>query len=232
MRELNFGDRTDLAPVLSRENIEQLGALGKSVHWSGHDLLYRQGETATFVHVLTRGRVKSCAVGASGNEMIFRLHLPGSLLGLTALAPRRLRDASAVAIEPCQTIAVHRDQLKETLGGDGALAVSLISLLLDRLRHFQSRICQQLEAPLEERLACALLELTRENAGADNAVVALTHEDLSHIVGARRPSVSKCLRSFASHGLIETGHRAISIINSEGLQALAGDPVRAPVQTM
>jgi len=229
MRELNFGDRADLASVLSKENIEQLCVGGERSRWARHELLYRQGDKALFVHILITGSVKSCAVGAEGNETIFRLHLPGSVLGLTALSARQLRDASAIAVEPCETITLHRDQVKATLSANGALAVSVMEILLDRIWHFQFRMRETLGTPLEARLARALLELSREeetsrkHVAGSGSTITVTHEDLGHILGARRPTISKFLRRFAAQGLIETAHRSIRVVNRPGLRAAAGD---------
>lgn len=227
MRELNFGDRADLASVLSQENIDQLCIGGERRSWERHEILYRQGDTATLVHVLLKGRVKSCAVGAEGNETIFRLHLPGSLLGLTALSERKLRDASAVAVESCETLALHRDQVKQILSADGELAVAVIGLLLDRIWHFQFRMRESHGNSLEARLAGALLELSREDEFSNHLVsqsasrITLTHEDLSHILGARRPTISKILGLLAKQGLIETAHRSIKVTDRPGLRAVA-----------
>lgn len=73
--------------------------------------------------------------------------------------------------------------------------------------------------PAEVRLMRALLELSQEGQGS--GTVALSHEDLGHIVGARRPTVSKALRVLAGMGLIETAHLNIRIPDRAALRSAA-----------
>jgi CRP-like cAMP-binding protein len=76
------------------------------------DRLYHQAEPADHVHVLLSGIIKSTTVNSNGQETLLRIHLSGSVLGLTSLATDPVRDATAIALEPSVTAMVSRPVVK------------------------------------------------------------------------------------------------------------------------
>ena len=136
MREYSIGISRGLDPVLPDEQIDRLTAAGLALSFEKDAYFYRQGEPANKVYLLVSGRVNTFLVSSNGQESLLRIHLPGSLLGLTALASRPVRDASAIAIEPCETISIDAKSLSALQRSDLELGGCLIQLLLDRMSDF------------------------------------------------------------------------------------------------
>jgi CRP-like cAMP-binding protein len=80
-------------------------------------------------------------------------------------------------------------------------------------------------AKLDERLARWIL---MAHGRLDGAVLPLTHEFLALMLGVRRPGVTQALGALEAQQLIQTGHRAIVVLNRKGIERKAGSFYGAP----
>lgn len=222
MREYSIGVPQDLEPVLGGEHVRRLEAIGRRRTVRRGDVIYRQGEPAAHVFLLIGGTVQSVLLSSAGQESLLRIHLPGSILGLTALASVPWRDATARAADDAELGVIERERLKQTLREDPELALLLIRLLVDRMRDFHFRVGDLNAQPVEHRLARALLTLSQgeePGAGAGVRSIRLTHQELAHLVNASRQTVSAVLSRFAEAGLIERRGRVTVLADAARLEA-------------
>jgi CRP-like cAMP-binding protein len=212
MREYAIGTGQDLRAALTADNMRLLASRGVERKFERGDCLFHQGDCAESVLLLVEGRVKVCLIGASGQKTILRIHLPGSLIGMSALAALPARDATATALETVTTVELTRADMQAVLLEDSALGLRVMRMLVDRLADLHSRLADLQAASVDQRLARALLALgQRDPIGAARPTISLTHEDLSNMVGARRPTVTSALNRFVHDGLIEKCGRHIVV---------------------
>ena len=226
MREYSLGTLIDIDATLAPEHVSLLIDAGAPVAVARDTRIYRQGEPAEHVWFLVSGRAKSVLVGQRGDETLLRLHLAHSLLGLTALGSLPVRDADAVATTDAELVRMTRAGFEAMLAADAGLARRVIALLVDRMRDFHHRVGDFLGLSVEQRLARALLSLSRPDPqdGMDGAprAVRLTHQELATLTNARRPTVTAALRRFAEIGCIAQDGRAGLVRDEIRLASLAG----------
>ena len=212
MREYAIGTKQDLCSALTLDNMRLLASRGVERKFERGDCLFHQGDCAESVLLLVDGRVKVCLIGASGQKTILRIHLPGSLIGLSALAALPARDATATALETVTIVELTRAEMQAVLLEDSALGLRVMRMLVDRLADLHSRLADLQAASVDQRLARVLLAIgQRDPIGAAKPTISLTHEDLSNMVGARRPTVTSALNRFVHDGLIEKCGRHIVV---------------------
>ena len=225
MREYSIGISRGLDPVLPDEQIDRLTAAGIALSLDKDAYLYHQGEPANKVYLLVSGRVNTFLVSSNGQESLLRIHLPGSLLGLTAMASRPVRDASAIAVEASETVSINAKTLSALQRTDPELGACLIQLLLDRMSDFHYRVGELLCQTVEQRLSRALLALSQKDCvggeTGETAEVTLTHEQFAHLLNTRRPTVSAALGRLARAGFIARNSGAIVITDRDGLARFA-----------
>jgi CRP-like cAMP-binding protein len=68
-------------------------------------------------------------------------------------------------------------------------------------------------------LAALLLELAGDEP---YSVVRATHQELADMLGTWRETISKTLQDFRRRGLVASGRRQLTLLDSEGLQLEAG----------
>jgi CRP-like cAMP-binding protein len=224
MREYSIGIYQDLAPILTAGEVDLLLGIGRMTSFARNQVLYRQGEPADHVYLLLDGVVQSLLVNTGGHESLLRIHLPGSILGLTALGTVPWRDASAKAVEPATVSKVKRQDMERLMAGDAELSLRIIRLLVDRMRDFHFRVGELQSQSVEQRLARVLLAICQREQGGINpdglAGLSLTHQDLAHLVNARRQTVSAILSQFAEAGYIAKRKRRLQLKNIKALAAL------------
>jgi CRP-like cAMP-binding protein len=221
MREYAIGTDQDLRSALTAENMRKLAARGVERKFERGECLFHQGDRGEGVLLLLDGRVKVCLIGASGQKTILRIHLPGSLIGMSALAALQVRDATATALETVTTVELTLADMQAVLLEDSALGLRVMRMLLDRLADLHSRLADLQAASVDQRLARVLLALGRRDPIAEaTPTISLTHEDLSNMVGARRPTVTSALNRFVHDGLIEKCGRNIVVRDPERLTRL------------
>jgi CRP-like cAMP-binding protein len=224
MREYSVGASQDFAPILTAAEIDLLLGAGRLTSFARNQVLYRQGESADHVFLLLDGVVQSLLVNTSGHESLLRIHIPGSLLGLTALGTVPWRDASAKAVEPVTVARIKRQDMARLMGNNADLALHIIRLLVDRMRDFHFRVAELHSQSVEQRLARVLLAICPREEGGINpdglAGLSLTHQDLAHLVNARRQTVSAILSQFVEAGYIAKKKRRLQLKNIKALAAL------------
>jgi len=224
MRELSIGVIGDLTPTLGPAQVDKLCRRGIQLAYERNELIYRQGEPAEHVFLLLEGEAQSTLLNSAGNETLLRIHLPGSILGLTSLATVPWRDASAKAIHPSLLTKIARDEVKDLIVSDRELGLSLIRLLVDRMRDFHFRVGDLQAQTVEQRLARVLLAVSRREKDLENSTsrpeIHLTHEELAQLVNSRRQTVTAILGRFAQAGYISKSGRRLVIDNVAGLTGL------------
>ncbi len=228
MREYSFGAGAGLEQVLPAEHLRRLSDAGTHARKLRGERLFRQGDPADSVIILLSGKVKVSFTNSAGQETLMRIHLPGSLLGLTALGSRGERELTATALEDIAYSSIPRPRFMEFVAQDGELGLFLARLLIDRLRSLHNRLGDAPGSTVEQRLAHALIVLSHDDrAHPDDEPglsVALTHEELASIVNARRQTVTEAIGRFVKAGHIRMHKRKIAIANLDGLAQLLPEP--------
>lgn len=224
MRELSIGIIEDLTPSLAPAQADLLSRVATRMAYGRGEVIYRQGEPARHIYLLLEGEAQSALLNFAGNETLLRIHLPGSILGLTALASVPWRDATAKAIQPTLLAKVSSDRVRELILSDPGLGLSLIQLLVDRMRDFHFRVGDLQALSVEQRLARVLLAVSRREreieTGDLRPEIHLTHEELAQLVGSRRQTITGILGRFMQAGYISKAGRRLYIEDVCGLMGL------------
>ena len=98
--------------------------------------IVRQGEPGDACFLLRQGRAEVVVRSDDGTERTIAQLGPGTVIGETALLTDAPRNATVRATEPCEVLALHRDDLLEIMGADRQIGHQLVELeqLRDRPR--------------------------------------------------------------------------------------------------
>lgn len=224
MRELSIGVLEELTPNLAPAQMDRLCQIATRISYGHGELIYRQGEPARHIFLLLAGEAQSALLNFAGNETLLRIHLPGSILGLTALASVPWRDATAKAIQPTVLAKVPAERARALILSDPDLGLNLIQLLVDRMRDFHFRVGDLQAVSVEQRLARVLLAVSRREreieTGDQRPEIHLTHEELAQLIGSRRQTITAILGRFMQAGYISKSGRRLLIEDVGGLMGL------------
>lgn len=194
-----------------------------------HDLqageaVYHEGLAADRLYVVATGAVKTTRLSADGRETLLDLLSPGDFLGaLPALGHDEYTD-SAWMLTPGCLLGLDASDFTAVMEQFPAVMMATLQGVSRRLTESQDAVHMLSGAPLEQRLAEALLWLTDKFGepweGAILLQVPLSREDIASMTGAATESVSRVLSRWNRDGVLDTGRRWIAVRDHAALTRL------------
>lgn len=186
------------------------------------EVLFHQGDPGDALFIVLSGAVKIVLPSEEGDEAILATLQRGDFLGELALLDGAERSATAIALEPAETLVLPRDRFRELIGNEPALRDGLLAGLAAELRRLTLHVGELHFLDLTGRLAARFVRLAEEQGQArpDGTIVLdapLTQSDLASMIGATRQSVNKLLGTFVDDGLVRLDRDAIVILDLPGL---------------
>ncbi len=189
--------------------------------FSAGEIIFHQGSETTGLWIVLQGRVAIEHVGAQGNWTTSGIWVAGDVIGIAGLWDRSGYPGSARALDtPTELGWMDRQEALALHQSVPAFAMTISQLLAERLRVVQESIASRQGRPILFQLAIVLSMLGRKTASH----VRLTHEDLAHLIGTRRETISRVLQELQRMALIEVGYGDIVIKDPDRLEALALEP--------
>ncbi len=197
-------------------------------------LVHARGAEADGFYTIARGAVRFTRVTADGHATTIAVLEAPSCFGEISLFDGLPRTHDGHAAGPTVLLFHAKTDFKRLLAQHPAVYERFAKMLSMRLRATFDMVEEAAIAPLQQRLARRLLELAHIKPSALNAAVnargrevPLTQEELGHLLGKSRQSISKLLHLWEQNGLIQTKYGRISIKQPDALVRFA-HPERMP----
>lgn len=208
---------------LSLDQIEHLTSRARSHRYRRNQIIFNEGDPGTAFYMIVKGRVKMSHSSPDGKERTLALLSPGDVFGEMALLDEQARSADAVVVEDAELLVVPRKEFLSFIMTQPPVAMSLLVVLSQRLRHTNVLVHDAAFFDVRGRLARVLLDLARAHGETEpgGALVCprLTQSELASLVGVTRESVNKWLRQYERDGLIANRRGRLVILNPQRLGA-------------
>ncbi len=199
---------------LREDEVRRVVASARRRRFARQEVLFHEGDPATTVHLVAKGRIAVRVTTPQGDVATVDLVLAGDVVGeLALLSPGRRRGATAVAMEPTETLSIDETTFSTLRRDDPAVSDFLVQLLAARVHRLTDRLLEALYLPAEVRLWRRILELSDTYGD----VVPLTQEDLAGLAGTTRATVNRALRREEKLGTIALGRGRVSVVDRDGL---------------
>jgi CRP/FNR family transcriptional regulator, cyclic AMP receptor protein len=208
--------------ALSPESLKAFNEIKHAAVFPEGSIIFVEGQSPRGIFMLCQGQAKLSTATREGKTFILRIAKPGEVLGLHATVTGRPYELTLVTMQPCQLNFVSREDFLRFLTehGDACLqAAQHIS------RDYQDACgvirSVGLSHSISERLARFFLESSAEGQVAKGVVrtkLALTHEDLSQLIGTSRESITRTLAEFRRQNLVELKGSTLTIRNKAALE--------------
>ena len=177
--------------------------------------------------LLRSGQVRIYKLSPEGRALTMLVLQPPAIFGEMMLADDWVQDSFAEAMSDCVVGALGRDDLREVLATNPAVALRFMAVMSQRLRALERKLADVAFKSVPQRLAALLLNLAAivpEDAAPDQplAVVRYTHQQLAEMVGSYRETITKTIGEFREAGLIRVEEESIQLTDMARLQELAG----------
>ncbi len=188
------------------EFLAKVGAGRTIIELRKGEPVFAQGEEATAIFYLQKGRVRISVISKGGKEATVALLGAGNFLGEECIAARNIhRTATATAIADTSVLRIERDEMVRVLHEEQAFSEVFVAYLLARNARTQEDLVDQLFNSSEKRLARALLLLAqfgKDGAAPETVIPKISQEVLAEMIGTTRSRVNFFMNRFRQLGFI------------------------------
>jgi CRP-like cAMP-binding protein len=204
---------------LSEEDRRRVLAAARRRRFARKEVVFHEGDAGASLHLIVKGRLGVRVTTPLGDTATLVVLGPGDFFGeLALLSAEETRTATVVALEPAETLTVHRDQFEELRRDHPAVERLLNETLATQVRRLTAHLLEALYVPADKRVLRHLLGLVAlYGDGKPGTVVPLTQDDLAEMAGTTRPTVNRLLRSFEETGAVDLRRGEIEVIDPDAL---------------
>jgi len=216
--------RWPLLASLPEPQLRELLSLARRRRFDRHEVIFHEGDPGDAVHLINQGRVGLRVTTPLGDTVTLRILGPGAVFGELALLDPAPRNATVVALERTETLALHRDHFEELRRQHPEVDRILIDSLVAEVRRLSIHLLEALYVPVPRRVELRLVDLVQQYGdGHEEPVdIPLTQEDIAELCGASRTTVNKVLRDLEAEGLVTMSRGHIRIPEPQHLRRRRG----------
>ena len=190
------------------------------------ETIFHQGDPGDSLFVIQGGAVKIVLPSPEGEEAAIIATLsPGDFFGELALLDGAYRSATAVAVEPTETLVLRREPFEGLIDADPDMRKALLAGLAAELRRLTGHVEELHFLDLPGRLARRLVRMAEEqDPGVTGEAVMkwpYTQSELAAMIGGTRQTVNRLLADFIDQGLVRFERDVLIIPSVERLARAA-----------
>lgn len=207
-------------PLFSGLSESELQALAQRVierSYTAGEMLFWEGEPCAGIFLIVKGSVKIFKTSVSGREMMLALESAPSTVAELPLFDGGPYPASVRAVEDILTYFINKGDFQQVCRAFPDVALKVLAVVGRRLRHLVGIVESMTFGSVTQRLARMLLDMSKQ-AGGDDFVLPLTHQELASRMGTVREVVSRNLARFRAEGLVRIQGHQLSITDRQGLE--------------
>lgn len=235
MRTLEATRTASSPTILDVGELEEAGLRVAERRYESAQTIFVAGDPADRLYLLVKGVVQVRKEYGNYRRATVALLKDGGGFGEFDLSGKDRQGASAQAMTACRVASIRKGDLRLAMGRHPVLAVELLRVLSERLRHSEQTIGILLHREVAARLA-ALMPVLAERFGEHGEdgvglTIPLTHGEVADMMACTREAVSKALGELRNEGFVELGQRMITITDRAGLREHAASlGISSPVR--
>jgi len=189
-------------------------------------VLFSEGDASNRVILLLAGRVKVSSLTEEGQETVLGFRGAGEVLGELSAIDGAEHNATVTVVEDGEALVVPAARFLAALEEQPGLAVTLLRLVIERLRDADHKREEFVSLDVAGRVAHRLVELagTYGEPVEDGTRIGLvlSQRELAGWVGSSREAVNKALAQLEDAGLVGRDGRRLVVRDLDGLRRRAG----------
>ncbi len=200
-----------LLELLGPDSSQALRQASRRRQFRRREILFREGDVATTVHVIERGHVIVRADGALDESLTLAVLGPGDHFGeIAVLSDDPRRSATVEALDVCVTRAVPAEHFRDLRDRHPMIRRAMAESLARTNRRLVERLLDARHLDARGRLVVQLHRLHELFAGP----IPFTQDDLAAYVGVSRVTVNQILSSLAEEGVVSVGRGRVHVLDS------------------
>lgn len=205
----------------SAEQLSDLDARLPRFHKQRGDIFYTEGNNADTVYLLSSGLVRFEGANMQGKGFNYGIATPGNIFGeleATLITPYH---ATAIAMSETRGRIMTLPLFNELFAQQAWFSRNLCGHLARSARANQGLYRNVLTLSPPVRLAKILLWLWENHLpGSAREILALSQEELAHVLGMSRQSINKYMKTWQDNDWISVGYGCIRVLDRDSLAGI------------
>jgi len=206
---------------LSEQQLGEIRGIARDRFYDKGKEIFAEGDEGGGFYIVASGQVKVFKLSPEGKEHILHIYGPGHSFGEAPVFSGERFPASAETLLKSHLLFFPRTNFVALLSGNPSLCMNLLADLSLRLRQFTIQIENLTLKEVPGRLASYLLTLSDEEGQGNSLSLNISKGQLAGLLGTIPETLSRIFLKMNNAGLIEVKGKEITILDRNGLQALA-----------
>lgn len=191
---------------LTANELEVLASTARVQTYPKGSIVFQEGDPGDYLMIILSGKVKVSLLGEKGQEIILAFLGPKSFFGEMALLESEPRSATVFTTEKSMFLRLEKKNFFNLLSRQPAMGLKILKYVSSRLRQANEQIRSLAMFDVYGRLARCLLNLAQTQGLRTTQHILIkdrpTLENLSHMVGCSRETLSRAMKVLQANGCI------------------------------
>ncbi len=215
----------DLWCHLSDEDYEALNFVHHYIEAKKGAYIYFEAFNHNKLYFIKEGYIRIGFIDESGNEVVREIIQQGELFGQFTLEKNNLNGEFAQAYKSDVSLcAFNIEDFEKLLSRKPEIALKYTRQVGNKLRTVQNRLVNLLNRDVKSRLLHFFLQLIEHKTGDLTGLCCipnyLTHEDIAHLVGSSRQTVTTIINEMAAEDILSYNRQEICFPDIKKIQKL------------
>lgn len=207
--KINILKDLDLFRELKDEEIKVIAHAVVEKEFAPRTVFIQQETNPDVAYFIYEGGVKVYRVTEEGEEINLSICGSGEVVGEMALIDQGVRSANVETFEKTKALTLSGDDFKNIVSSHPQLAYRLLIILINRVRKLSDLMEEVMSKKLPQRTWHLLEVLSKYFPDGE---IALSQEELSHVIGATRARVTEILDELEKQGKLKLAHKKIKLL--------------------
>lgn len=216
IKKTHYLTQMPLFATLSEQELAQLAASTQVRRVSKYQFVFMPDESADYLCILTKGRVKIGTFAYDGREVIKEIMTEGAVFGELALAGEAKRaDFAQVLQDDAEMLVVTIQDMQRLMRQNQTLMFAFMHHMAQRLQRVEERLAKLVLKDARSRI----VEFLVETAGREGRRVGyetlvkhhLTQQDIANLTGTSRQTVTSVFNDLRKSNLIHFNRSSVLI---------------------
>lgn len=194
---------------------------GRVQRFSAKETVFKQGDLAMYLYLVTSGRVRAYTLSSDGQEITLEVLEAGRIFGDSSFLSGAYRAVTIQAVTDAEIVICQTEKLLGLCQRSEELMVLLFQHMAETCNYLTHQVARLVHYDSRQKVADFLLcESASRGQTHSGAVLPYSHEEIAQSVSLNRVTVSRILAEFKAKGMIDSRYRGVVIVDREALAAV------------
>ncbi|MHA7965425.1 Crp/Fnr family transcriptional regulator [Paenibacillus sp. CAU 1782] len=217
MDRIDYLSQFNLLQSLSRQDLIEMDKLTIVTTFPKHAFIQTPDSFVEMLYFVKRGKVRLYRLNEDGKQFTIDLLNEGNIFGEMKDVSLGTRGLFIEAVQESDICMMDRERFENYLIRHPQFMMNMIKAISDRLSHMSSLAQHLALGKLHDKIIHILTELSgrfgvqEEDDGFSVINMAISHQEIAHLIGVTREAVSVALKELGEAGTIRSGFRTVAM---------------------